>query len=484
MANKISLSLSTIKADGLAKVMARVFVTKTNKPRIKTGISVNPKYFKNGYIEVPRLGRLNADEVARTDKSKKELDEFLNAISKILEVSASHLSEVPNDWLCNVYQVRNSIKLPWSWENIQKALEPKSEQEKPLNDFYQIISGYCNNPNSKTGRQLSSSRKETYHALARLICRYETFVQKTKKDKNFSLDPYKLTKQNLDDFFEYAEREGDNAKKYPSLYAEICEISSKMMGGTKVNRQHLSVKNRPGNTMHIIKFAFKHVYEWFQEEMEERDEPLTIKDPFRKVIIGKESYEAPIYLYREERDLLADFDFSKRPALDKMRDIFLFQALTGCRVSDMVALTRSNINNAANILRYTPQKTRNAKETPTTIELPLNDKALALISKYEGKDEKGRLFPFRTTHRYNTQIKEMLQQAGINRLVDTTKGKRPLYEAAASHLARRTLGRIFFEECQSIELTRVALGHAKGSVATYHYIGIESEDLRNTISKL
>ncbi|HBN06651.1 MAG TPA: recombinase, partial [Bacteroidales bacterium] len=56
------------------------------------------------------------------------------------------------------------------------------------------------------------------------------------------------------------------------------------------------------------------------------------------------------------------------------------------------------------------------KNDPVTLRVPLNNIAKEIIDKY--KDYKGeKLFPFISQPKYNFDIKKVLKQAGIDRVV-------------------------------------------------------------------
>lgn len=79
-----------------------------------------------------------------------------------------------------------------------------------------------------------------------------------------------------------------------------------------------------------------------------REQGLTTNDPFAKYN-GKttERYGTPYYITIEERDQIADYDLSDNPSLEVQRDIFIFQCLIGCRVSDLISMTRDSPINGA-----------------------------------------------------------------------------------------------------------------------------------------
>ena len=57
------------------------------------------------------------------------------------------------------------------------------------------------------------------------------------------------------------------------------------------------------------------------------------------------------------------------------RDIFIFQTLIGCRVSDLYRMTKLNVVNEA--IEYIPKKTKEGN--PVTVRVPLNDKAKEIL---------------------------------------------------------------------------------------------------------
>ena len=167
-----------------------------------------------------------------------------------------------------------------------------------------------------------------------------------------------------------------------------------------------------------------------------REQDMTKNDPFAKYN-GKttERYGTPYYISIEERDKIADFDLSANPSLEAQRDIFIFQCLIGCRVSDLLAMTHDSIINGA--IEYMPQKT--AGERPQVVRVPLNTRALALVAKYKEREGlNGKLFPFISSQKYNVAIKKIFKTCGVTRMVtilNPSTGKRrngPLTKSPAA----------------------------------------------------
>lgn len=89
-------------------------------------------------------------------------------------------------------------------------------------------------------------------------------------------------------------------------------------------------------------------------------------------------------------------DFSFDPALEKQRDVFVFQSLVGCRISDLYAMTRRSIINGA--VEYIPRKTKDGR--PVVVRVPLLKDALEILDRY--KDLPGdAILPLISQQKYN-----------------------------------------------------------------------------------
>lgn len=211
-------------------------------------------------------------------------------------------------------------------------------------------------------------------------------------------------------------------------------------------------------------------------------EPLTHNNPFDRYSIGSEQYGTPFYITIEERNKLLAYEFGERMA--RQRDIFVFQCLIGCRVSDLWAMTKDNIIDGA--IEYMPFKT--ITERPITVRVPLNKQAMAILDRY--KDCKPGLFPFVSQQQYNDDIKAMLKEAGITRMVTilnpTTRKeeKRPIYEVASSHMARRTFIGNLYKKVKDPNLVGKLSGHKEGSKAFARYRDIDDDMAKELVSLL
>ena len=199
-------------------------------------------------------------------------------------------------------------------------------------------------------------------------------------------------------------------------------------------------------------------------------------NPFDGFTMPQEVYADPFFLTEQERDAIAACEGLTLP-LQTQRDIFIFQCHTGCRVSDLYALTSANVKDGW--LVYSPQKTE--RETGRIVELPLSPTALALLERYNGVDLRGRLFPFVSEKQYNADIREILCAAGVSRVImwrDPVSGQtypRPLFSVASSHLARRTFAQIAYARTGDKRLVASMTGHAENSKAFSRYSEVTRE---------
>lgn len=207
--------------------------------------------------------------------------------------------------------------------------------------------------------------------------------------------------------------------------------------------------------------------------------------PFSQYTIPSEVYGSPVFLTTEERDRLYAFD-GLSPTLRVQRDIFVFQCHVGCRVSDLVSLTKENVT-PDGFLQYIPQKQR--RHVPLTVRLPLSQVAQEIVQRY-GESEDDRLLPFVHPNNYNDAIHECLRLAGLDRIVITPDKhtmkptSKPLWEVATSHTARKTFIEAMFRETKSERITSAFTGHADGSRAFSRYTEVDDDMKRSILSRL
>ena len=197
----------------------------------------------------------------------------------------------------------------------------------------------------------------------------------------------------------------------------------------------------------------------------------TTNRPFDGYRIPAKVYGTPYFLTLEERNAIYEMNLSDDPALASYRDVFMFQCLVGCRYSDLVRLTSSNIVNGG--VEYIPHKTR--EKNPRTVRVPLNEKARTILELLQGCQRTRTLVPLNSGSSFNTAIRKLLTLAGITRNVPVLDPKtheeimKPINEIASNHTARRVFTGNLYRQVKDPEPVAPMSGHAEGSHAFARY---------------
>lgn len=313
--------------------------------------------------------------------------------------------------------------------------------------------------------------------LERDIVRYEQYRKMTDEKKGvFVFDINRVTRDDIEDFRDYLRNEHTLAKEEPELFAKLlADIPrSGLAGRNKIER-------RGENTIVLLIRRLKTFFIWLNKTGH------TANLPFAGMEVGSEKYSAdPYYITPEERDTIAAYKFGdKQQRLAEQRDIFVFHCLVGCRVGDLMRLTKANI--CGDMLIYQPHKTKDGSGVQARV--PLCDKAQELVAKYDGADEHGRLFPFAAAQHYNEYIKIIMTMAGVTRRVvirDSKTGEPKSVQIntiASSHMARRTFVGTAYNIVKDPSLIGAMSGHVDGSRAFARYRRIDDDHLRDVIGQ-
>ena len=193
----IKKELCKAGTDGKCQIKVRIDITRTNRPRLKTGIYIRPELWdeENENIKAPRKSRsnLNLHEEAKT--AAEQLQEYCLRVTKIVKAGNGLMEEVSKEWLervLNLFKAGYLTKLD-SYADIQtaEAVLAAGRQSKSgckvttssiteaihveaggenlsfilksyeRTDFYQVILLYCE------CRHLAATRVSVYMVLAR-----------------------------------------------------------------------------------------------------------------------------------------------------------------------------------------------------------------------------------------------------------------------------------------------------------------------------
>lgn len=321
---------------------------------------------------------------------------------------------------------------------------------------------------------------ESYCKSVRLVksClqRFERFLS-IETGQHFEVSFDTFTDENLSEFEDFLQDEytlfdgkGKPLPQYASIY-------STLLDGTQMRKPGKRGKNSICKMLKV----FRTVWNWALKHQR------TTNNPFALFDMPSQTYGTPYYITLAERNKIADFDLSDNPRMAIQRDIFIFQCLIGCRVSDLYNLTPANVIN--DTIQYIAQKT--AREKPRTVVVPLNSRAKEILARYyDGLRTEGKLLPFIKEQKYNVRIKQIFKRCGVTRNVtiyNSTTGKeeiRPICEIASSHMARRTFVGNLYKKVGNVDLVASLSGHTANSTAFFRYRDIDLETKQDLVDKI
>lgn len=441
----LSLSSKIDKASKKSEILIRFVGGREHIFLCKSGLFVAPTRWNNkeGKVIIPRI-------------ATKEQVELLKLQSDLNSLSNSIVDAF-------VSVDRSSVNKDWLKSHVQMFHFPESYSEDDTSNSHSFMEVF-NDFVSK--RKLSNVRKNNFRVIGRALQRFELYMISV-IDKKFEMTFNSINNEtllSLDNFLRN-EHELYQSPKYKIIYETFPEKRTP--------------KPRGQNTINDIHTRIRTFFNWAI------DNGYIINNPYRNFKIEECVYGSPIYLTNEERNQIFMKDLSHRPQLSVQRDIFIFQCLIGCRVSDLYRLKKSNVINEA--IEYIPRKTKDGR--PITVRVPLNETAKSILKRYESIED-SKLLPFISEQKYNAAIKQAFKTAGVTRIVTvvdpTTREevKRPINEVASSHMARRTFVGNLYKKVKDPNLVGSLSGHKEGSKAFARYRDIDEDMKKQLVSLL
>lgn len=442
--------IRTRKKQGTATLRFRLKDGKNFERWLNSDINVDIASFdqdKGTY----RLPRMKAGQVP-TEEYKKQLEAKKRLEARVADVEAA---------ITAVYFAKGHNIQPKEFPKlVDKQLHPNKYKRTFLDLFDDYVTAY----------NVSGGYATSYTQCKQHIARFEAYKQT--KDASFTLNIKTFDTVTMGEFVSFLSNEdkhfnseGEPLPKYAQLYARF-----------PMTRTHRLNDHTIFQYCNILKIVVKWAY----------GEGMTDRYLLQNFKLKKKEYADPVYLTIEERDIIAAHIFTNK-TMSMYRDAFIFQCLTGERISDLMAFKVKNI--ADGWLNYVPIKTRRQKGN--TCRVPLNDVAKNIAFKYsQGKQQNDTLFDFvRTNVTYNKWLRAILKECGITRLVEVTdpygnSDKKPLNEVAGSHIARKTFIGNLYKKIHDPNLISKMSGHAENSRAFARYRTIDEEDLTQVIALL
>lgn len=487
--------LSTVVKDGKQQVLVRAEIAGSFRMRFKTGIMVPVGFFSKGQVQTTKKGRFSPDVQQCAIDAKNALESYCSKLDEIINLGISSNKELTREWVDSVMDLdkqgnlkresgritKDSLEKSF-FPNISTSVllgntQPASKEgiEDPNQPVYKFFTHYC------TSHRIAYSRAVNYKVLARIIFRFEQFEQIVSKRKDFVFAPNLISEEDLLSLREYMKHEGDLYASHKDAFDIFLPKLELVMPRETNHKPTYGIANKSDNYILCMMKKLRSLQQWLCSVLK-----ITTNNPYIGIDLGVEQrVSRPVYLSKDERNLVASFDFSDNPKLAMHRDIFIFQCMTACRYEDLRALTTDNVN--GNILEYIPMKLRR-QVSPPQPRVPLTDDCMKILDRYRPFCIGNKLLPCASTTTYNEALKKIFETCGLKRKVfvlDALKGvevQKPLYEVAASHMARRTFIGNAYKMTKDPNIIASMSGHVEGSQAFNRYRDIDDEIRSEVIS--
>ena len=182
-------------------------------------------------------------------------------------------------------------------------------------------------------------------------------------------------------------------------------------------------------------------------------------NPYDEFQCKKGKHKDPIVLNEEELKKIINCHPTLEK-IEKVRDMFLFQCLTGMAYVDMQAFSKDKISHIDGSMVINSQRVK----TEESFIIPLFAEAQEILEKYDYS------FPKISNQKYNDYIKVLASYAGIEKRL-------------TSHSGRHTYATYLINKGVPVTVIQRALGHAK-ITQTIEYAKISATSVKNGILEI
>jgi site-specific recombinase XerD len=328
------------------------------------------------------------------------------------------------------------------FEKFTKATKANEEQRKE--EINKSNSYNASIAKIKTKIDDIASRLSFENAEPTVKAVYDEFYNTTKKTKvrnildfidiylkeikgNCAYNTHKKRKHDLHYFQQFTKGRQINSSSFTAAFMQEFKSWLKQKQQTTDSRGKKRTKKAlSDNSANTVIKSLKMFLGWLSTYQQ-----IAINESYKDLKLS-EKYTDNIYLTQEEFKKLVNFDFSKHPHFEKVRDRFIFQCRTGLRVSDLNRFNK-NTHLVNGQIKLTQQK------NDSYISIPLNDVTAPLMEKYDN-------IPSFADPVYNRSIKKVCKLAGLDRMIEYKENKnglevntkKPLHEIISSHHAVKT----------------------------------------------
>ncbi len=303
-----------------------------------------------------------------------------------------------------------------------------------IEDYYesQIRDGVVPSTEAIKSHLKRSLNMTTRQTTNEFLARFEEYI--TYKASSSAPASLVVYRQVLRDLVEYTNKKGKTLTfrlinlSFVDEYVHYLQNRENSNSNAKAEKGLLndSIHKRLSNLKAFMKWALERGYH--------------NNTQYERIKSTKSAKNEIVVLTEYEFSLVQSADLSGRPALDRVRDIFLFAIYTGQRWSDVEAFQKRDIKKDLNgqaFWEFTAVKTKKLTRVPF---IGFCAPALAILQKYDY------VLPIISQQKFNEHLKELGKRLNINeevvlkrysgkKLVEIVK---PKYEFMSSHMARRT----------------------------------------------
>lgn len=372
---------------------------------------------RTGYIVNPDNWSHTKGQPKLNDESlkklKTDLDDLCTKIEQKLNLAISQSIEINGNWLQDtIDEILNKKK--------------RTDLDRLSNYFQYYIDSLPNKVDSKGRRGVSKSTSTKYTTILSKIKDFEKHQK-----KNFYVKDVDLKfRHDIIKYFTDVENLGTNTTgRYIKFIKTVCYDARR--NGIETNLQLESIKG-------------------YTEKVEK------------------------VFLTFDELEKIEQKKYT-RSALENAKDWLIIGCYIGQRVSDLLVLTKENINirNGLELIELTQKK------TGKLVAIPLHPKVKEILDKRDGK------FPEKiSSQRFNEYIKDVAKLAKIKQHIDgscldkeSNRKKQGIFEKwklVTSHICRRSFASNFYGEIPTALLINITAHSTEKQFL--EYIGKTSTD--------
>jgi integrase len=380
---------------------------------------------KTGYVVHPDNWSDTKGQPKQSDESlknlKTDLDRLCTKVEQNLNVANSKGIEINGNWLQDqIDQILNK--------------KNKTDRNRFTNYFQEYIDSLPNKVDSKGKRGVSFATVKKYNTILNKIKAFEKYSKKEYYLKDIDMN----FRNELIKYFTNVDKLAVNSTgRYIRFIKTVCNDARK--NGLETHKQLDLIKG-------------------YTEDVEK------------------------IFLTFDELELIENKRLT-RIALENAKDWLIIGCYIGQRVSDLLILTKENINirSGLELIELTQKK------TGKLVAIPLHPKVKAILEKRNGE------FPTAlSAQKFNTHNKDIAKIAKINQKIEgscldkeTKRKKHGLYEKwelVTSHICRRSFASNFYGEIPTAILINITAHSTEKQFL--EYIGKSANDYAIQLAEL